>query len=384
MPLPPNLLNEAATCLKNHQEALRIKKVIFCLSKKYWENNPIVLSAFTESALIEKLLENYPTLDEFKTTLVKLIKTLNRPNVYTEIGKVVFEQISRLYKYLESEPEPQTAIVVPTAIVPASSPEIVYSIANSLETHQEEARIKKVIYSVCRRRWENDVQLINSYSLQSLINELIRTYPTKESLHHALIKLVQNINKQNLYLAIANIIVERLAVLYNNEETNFLPVESNAPVINHQYIQVNHSYHFSSAAAAQQFVPQAAVAQVSAVEESRDREPEFIAPEVHSQPKSIKIFDLRLEIVQYTNPLRAKVLLFSVLYQSWDKNNQDWTMLRSYTLDDLLKELIQTHKAIEDIETKLFGAARVLNDFESNLQTASTIVEAIKPYMTNN
>jgi chemotaxis receptor (MCP) glutamine deamidase CheD len=88
--------------------------------------------------------------------------------------------------------------------------------------------------------------------------------------------------------------------------------------------------------------------------------------------------------VQYTNPLRAKVLLFSVLYQSWDKNNQDWTMLRSYTLDDLLKELMQNYQAIEDIETKLFGAARVLNDFESNLQTASTIVEAIKPYMTNN
>jgi hypothetical protein len=381
MPLPPNILNETANCLKNHQEALRIKKVIFCLSKKYWENNPIVLSAFSESTLIEKLLENYPTLEDFKTTLVKLIKTLNRPNVYTEIGKIVFEQISKLYKYLDAEP--QTAIVVPTTIVPANSLEIVHSIADSLENHQEEARIKKVIYSVCRRRWENDIQLINSYSLQSLINELIRTYPTKEALHHALIKLVQNINKQNLYLAIANTIVEQLAVLYNEQETSFLPAQSNSPVINHQYIQVNHSYNFSSAAAAQQFVPQEAVAQVAAAEEPSG-EPEFFEPETPAQPKQIKTFELRLEIVQYTNPLRAKVLLFSVLYQSWDKNNQDWTMLRSYTLDDLLKELMQTHKTIEDIEAKLFGAARVLSDFESNLQAASTIVEAIKPYMMSN
>jgi hypothetical protein len=383
MSLPINLINEAARHLEEQEEALRIKKVLFCLCKRYWENNLIILNAFSVSDLIGEISRNYPTLDDFKNALVKLIKTLNRPNIYTEVGKVIFHCISKLYKYADEEI--QTAIIVKSV-----DNNLLSSVALKLQSHQEKSRIKKVVYSVCKKRWENDVRVIESYNFQDLIAELIQRYPTKEKLQKALIKLVQNINKQNLYLAISNLIVTQLGSLYNNRQvTNNFEEEGNTQFTNTQFVQVNNSYYITPASIeSQQRANQnfgTSIIDLNA-QPVIEPPPQVLPPTPQvSQPepaaKTINFFELRLEIMQYTNPLRAKVLLFSVLYQTWDKDNQDWAMLRSYSLDDLLKELIQNTKKLTDIESKLFAAARLLTDFEANMQTASTIVEAIKPFI---
>ncbi|MCU0535538.1 MAG: hypothetical protein MUD14_16735 [Hydrococcus sp. Prado102] len=385
MSLPIKLINEAARHLEDQEEALRIKKVLFCLCKRYWENNLIILNAFSVSDLLEEILRNYSTFDSFKNALVKLIKTLNRPNIYTEVGKVVFNCVNKLYKYVDEEP--QTAIVVKSV-----DNNLLSSVALKLQSHQEKSRIKKVVYSVCKKRWENDIQVIENYNFQDLIAELIQRYPTKEDLQKALIKLVQNINKQNLYLAISNLIVSQLGSLYNNRQaTSTFEEEGNTQFTNTQFVQVNNSYYITpnpiepQPLAHQNFgkpiIDLSAQPIIEQTPQTLPPTPQTSQPE--PSPKKIDFFELRLEIMQYTNPLRAKVLLFSVLYQSWDKDNQDWAMLRSYSLDDLLRELIQNTKNLTDIESKLFAAARVLTDFESNMQTAGTIVEALKPFVAN-
>jgi hypothetical protein len=385
MPLPTNVINEAARHLEKQEEALRIKKVLFCLCKKYWENNLVILNAFSVSDLLGEILRNYNTFDDFKNALVKLVKTLNRPNIYTEVGKVVFHCIGKLYKYADEEP--QTAIVVKSV-----DNNLLNSVALKLQSHQEQSRIKKVVYSVCKKQWENDIRVIESYDFQDLISELIQQYPTKEELQKALIKLVQNINKQNLYLAISNLIVTQLGSLYNNRQiTNNLEEEGNTQFTNPQFVQVNNSYYITpNPVEAQPLANQNFRGQIIELNAQPviEQPPQSLPPtpqpsQPEQAPKIIDFFELRLEIMQYTNPLRAKVLLFSVLYQSWDKDNQDWAMLRSYSLDDLLKELIQNTKNINEIESKLFAASRVLTDFEANMQTAGTIVEAIKPFVAN-
>ncbi|NJP18624.1 MAG: hypothetical protein HC763_06295 [Hydrococcus sp. CRU_1_1] len=184
----------------------------------------------------------------------------------------------------------------------------------------------------------------------------------------------------------------QLGNLYNNKQvTNHIEEEGNTQFTNPQFVQVNNSYYI----APNRIEPQplanqnfgTSVIDLSAqpvIEQASQSLPPIPQPSQPEQtPKIIDFFELRLEIMQYTIPLRAKVLLFSVLYQTWDKDNQDWAMLRSYSLEDLLKELIQNTKNINDIESKLFAASRVLTDFEANMQTAGTIVEAIKPFVTN-
>ncbi len=341
-----------------------------------------ILSAFSFADLIEDILQLYPTQNQFQVTLVKLVKTLNRRNIYIEVSKVIFEQITKLYKHLEEEP--QTAIIYSgkpeNSLTTPHSSELLNTVVIELQNHREKARIKKVIYSVCKRRWENDLQLIDNYDFEKLIGELIKAYPTKVDLQQALVKLVQNINKQNLYLAVSNVILNQLGALYGDKQgVNGLEEEGIAQIINTQIIHVNIT---PNSVESQQLAHQKSGTSVIALNAQPAHQVQSVQPE---QPKkAVDFFELRLEIMQYTNPLRAKVLMFYVLYKAWDKNNQDWAMLRSYSLDDLLREILQTARTLTEIEAKLYAAARVLNDFEANLQTASTIVEAIKPYIANN
>ena len=105
-------------------------------------------------------------------------------------------------------------------------------------------------------------------------------------------------------------------------------------------------------------------------------------PPPPSPPKpTYDIFEIRMEIMQYTNPLRAKILLFSLLFHPWDRSGQDWSTLRSYTLDDLLEQILQSGRSISEIEGKLYNMAIALHDPDSHLQTASTVVESVKPFL---
>jgi hypothetical protein len=85
----------------------------------------------------------------------------------------------------------------------------------SLENNLEALRIKKFIYCLTKRRWKNDVDIVNRYSLEDLIFELIRIQPTINRLSLAIYELVKSLNRQQVYAAIASIILEKLAPIYN-------------------------------------------------------------------------------------------------------------------------------------------------------------------------
>jgi hypothetical protein len=105
-----------------------------------------------------------------------------------------------------------------------------------------------------------------------------------------------------------------------------------------------------------------------------------VATSVPERPE-YDLFEIRQSIFQYTNPLRAKILLFSVLFHPWDRSGQDWSMLRSYTIDDLVEQLLESGRSLEDIDRKLQNTAKAMNEADLHSQAASTIVETIRPYL---
>jgi hypothetical protein len=82
--------------------------------------------------------------------------------------------------------------------------------------------------------------------------------------------------------------------------------------------------------------------------------------------------------MQNTNPLRAKILLFSIRFGTWRNSGQNWSMLRSYGVDDLLEQVILSGQSFKSIESQLYKEAESLPDKEIYLQTASAIVQTLK------
>ncbi|MEA5534916.1 hypothetical protein [Crocosphaera sp. XPORK-15E] len=391
MQLSSDLFYQAVQYLDNHPESIRIKKLIFCICKQSWENDINILNSFPLETLIKELIQEQKTVEQLTLALYKLVKTLNRPKVYAGVAKAIIEQLGPIYRNMAKPTEVMTLESHPQEAQQTHVSDTTFLLeqaVRNLSSHPETARIHKLIYAIGKNSWENDLNRIQHYGLKNLIMEILEIYPSHKDLEFAFLQLVENINKKNLYLAISKIILNQIGGLYDNlqgENDPMLPEQSSS--YSTQIIAINTTQNYanlqtSSASAFETSVIDITSEQmVTELKQVQAAPPPPPPPSSPPPSKTYDIFELRLEIMQYTNPLRAKILLFSLLFHPWDRSGQDWSMLRSYTLDDLLEQIIQSGRPITDIEAKLYHAAKSLNDPDSHLQAASTIVEAIKPFI---
>lgn len=271
-------------------------------------------------------------------------------------------------------------------------------IATTLSNHAEQARIKKLAFAVAKGYWENSVTAIDGLGLTNIILELHQRYPTQPDLKNGFGQIVNNINKATLYMAITRLIIKQMSCLYESLDdalTADTP-ESNAALPT----QIMRGRDPVKALAKQQGQDhmQTSILDVQSMPvmpvppppppQPRQTDPivtvlgAAVPPPTPIQvnsPPQYNLFDLRSEIMQNTNPLRAKILLFSVLFQSWDEHGQDWGMIRSYGLDDLVEQLLLSRKPPNDVEIKLNAQAEQMEEVEAYQQTAQTLIKILKP-----
>lgn len=219
-------------------------------------------------------------------------------------------------------------------------------VVKNLEEHQNSLRIRKVIYALCKNKWENDSNLLKSIRLKELIQELQIANPTLDYLKHSLDKLVKTLNKPGEYSLVANVITEQMIRLYPE--------------------------------------PEEATQQFAVKNNSRQQSLEY-KPNLgwDEPPITYDPFELRVEIMKYTNPLRAKVLAYSIAYHPFDFSSQDWLSLKSKELDVLLHKLFDKCKSLKDLEYNLQTAARNLKPTDEYTQAAGAIYQAMKRYYAN-
>lgn len=108
------------------------------------------------------------------------------------------------------------------------------------------------------------------------------------------------------------------------------------------------------------------------------------APDISQSPHpSVDLFDLRQEVMQYTNPLRAKVLLFSLLYRIFQINcAEEALLLKSHRLDQLLEDTLSRYPRYEQLAAHLKQTARKLDDPVEYDQVSYAILRSVKSYYT--
>jgi hypothetical protein len=399
MQLSIDVFNDVVRYLDSHEEKLRIKKLIFCICKKYWENEPNILNSVAMEDLVKELVQLKTNKEQLTFSVYKLVKTLNRPQVYLGVATVIIEQISQLYsniaaaydnQLLPVEAEVNPSFTTVNNDVNNEEDNLLRQVVSGIENHRETARIKKLMFAACKNRWENDQAVINNYGLKNIVLELQRNNPNFLSLRQTLKQVAKNINKKALYLALADIILTQLEPLYDTdnddeEEDN----ESKSQILNTQIVDLKNDSDSAAKTRAFSASRSDPVDFSSSIINLNERqlvmELPFAEPASSNnnpsnfpQIPAYDPFEIRLEIFQYANPLRAKILIFSLLFHPWDRSGQDWSTLRSYTLEDLLKQLIQSGKSLQDIEVQLYNIAQTQMDTDANVQTASILVQTLQ------
>jgi hypothetical protein len=76
--------------------------------------------------------------------------------------------------------------------------------------------------------------------------------------------------------------------------------------------------------------------------------------------------------------MRAKILLFSVLYYPFDPNRDNWQDLKTHSLDGLLRQLFYAYSTFDKVENTIWQTARSLSEPNAYDQSASYILQAVK------
>ncbi|MBD2628879.1 hypothetical protein [Trichormus variabilis] len=223
-------------------------------------------------------------------------------------------------------------------------------VAKYLEQHENSTRIKKLIFCACTNIWENDQNKLNHFKLPELIQELCTLNPTLDSLELSLSKVVKSLNKQAEYSLFASVVfneVQKLYIIKDEEATGILLNQPNQ----------EKSIFYNSG-------------QISS--KALNQSPNSKIKSQYDQ------FDLRQNIMKYTNPLRAKIILFSVLYHKFTFQEEDWFKLRAEELDSLLQKLFDSCSTLRELEFKLNNSVISLGNPDENTQVASAIIQSMR------
>ncbi|WP_071454358.1 hypothetical protein [Gloeomargarita lithophora] len=204
------------------------------------------------------------------------------------------------------------------------------SVSTQLEQSPHYLRIKKLLIFTCTGTWETHPDRLAAIDVRDLVAQTLEARPTMRELRPTLENLVRSLNKPVEYLPVAETILRSIAALYPDED----PTEwfrTQAPR------------------------PQTAV----------------LPPQ--------EWFDLRLELVNRTNPLRIKIIIAKTLRQGEVTPTAPWLTVKGLELERLLPDLLLACPDYGELCQRLETVAMQLEEPEEYQQVVGTLLEVLEP-----
>lgn len=369
--------------LETHDNSTRIKKLMVYTCQSQWENELSILNQYEFSDLIQQLRASHFSLEQLRSTLYSFAETLNRQAEYLVVADTIIHQLEPLY----SEPEELTQVVAVKSPHKAATqpPWIVLETASELAENSNILRIKKLMLYVSQNHWETNSQILEQLNLADLIQDLRESYPSIKKLSAALKQQVQTLNRQADYIVVAKTILKVLQKLYTDDSeitrvkaAKAVRSQPPAPPPTRLPSPINrgnkNTQQRGDKNKQSEFIQQQSSG-VKGQEIGQNLTQDSASKQCPYDP-----FDLRLNVMKYTTPLRAKLLIFSVLYHPIKKTQHDWLLMKAKPLDDLLFELFSTCPTLEELEAKLYQTAQAIEDADENTQAAGAIAQSMKRF----
>lgn len=419
------LIEEVSDDLEMSEDPVRAKKLVCLVCTGILENDLKRLDNFNFVELLQDLYHQYPTIEALKENIVKSVKTISVPKQrqYMLVAKVVFNAVSRLYpKAIISEAvEPailtksillaqpisaELSYMVEHLVINAGSAQVVtpfdktavhlqinsqeeslqeptnqeissghnfgftedelsvlephpneesdiYAwVAHNIDTDVQQMRLKKLLFYTYQNVWESDLRQLNSINWASLLRELVSFMPTFPQLMALIHEAVQRVSKPAEYHAIGDLLLTKLEHLYPDS------------------IYVNNN--FEEIATSDALIINQADKKSNRIETPTKNKVPF-DPQIVND-----LFDLRLELMRFTNSMRAKILLFSILYYPFNPDIDNWHDLKTHGLDGLLRQLFYAYPSFAKAENSVLQTARSLSEPDEYEQSASYVLQAVK------
>ena len=318
----PNLLQQVVNYLDRHQEAVRIKKMLYCLCTSRWEKDTDYLDSINFQYLIEQIVRENHTLDLFRVLLQNLIKTVNKPKQYIEIAKVIYLAIGQLYPEFRQEHVGRPQSPPPAARMPDPEP--------------TSSAIDRGVPSAIQRAYAPEPTQLPSQGIPSALERAYAPVPTQAYVPAAL---------ERAY-----------APLATQQFANQAPIEDDVDESAYETY-----YNPDLSAGGSEF-----------------NGAEASAEEYYEVPE-YDPFTLRQTVMTYANPLRAKIILLVMLRPEFNFSTQSVATMREYHLDDLLSDVLKAYTTMPQLEESMTYAVELLVELEEYGKAANGLLQSLVP-----
>ncbi|TVQ58229.1 MAG: hypothetical protein EA366_07025 [Spirulina sp. DLM2.Bin59] len=408
-------LGAIAQTFAQHNNALRLRKLIFCACTQRWESDRTRLEQQPWPQLLQDLYYRYPNPEALGDAIFGVVKQLNRQGEYSRLAQIILDQLTPLYgenatettQFLTEQTQffnEETQFFAPTA--PHLDPDdpdttTIITIAANLNAMEQNLRMRKLLWCLRHNSWENDPQALLRIDLATLIGDLQQEYPTREDFKQALGQVVGNLSRRREYEAIAASILEIINPLYHamfSPDPNLgdaLPpvvmvMEQTPAATTIQSLETE--VHLQTAISPPDLSEFPALDFLKSdnpttteydLKTSTNFTPAQPPPALQSPAVKLPDYDrygVRLAVMKYANPLRAKILAFSILNHNFTTDSHEWSSLRTQPFDDLLRLLHEEYSTWDHLVEKLTATAAQLEAPAESTQAAEAIAKAMKPY----
>ncbi len=381
------LLNKISQQLEQHEQSMRAKKLIFCVCKKYWENDNSVLGTFAFKHLLEEIVELHNNRQQLRYSIFQVVSLLNRKDLYTSISNLIVNIVSPFYQQSEQSEE-VTGFIIPPVIPEETKYNDTFSkVVERLQNDRNSLRIKKIILYVCRQKWVNDPLILNSFDFNELIKDLKDKYNSLSKLENGLFEVVNTLNRKDVYSLVAKTIINEIEVLYNTQTTqsNTITNSQNSkikrrPASQETVIDSDFTLDYGTPTVrkkTKRIVPES-FSKTYIVENPEEIQQQII--QAVKEDANYDVFTVRQELMKYGNPLRAKILLFSLLHHTFNNSSNDWALLNTCILDDLMYKAYTEFRDLKVLEEKLSKIANLMKDNDEYIQSVNAIIEALQSF----
>ncbi|MBE9101964.1 hypothetical protein [Vacuolonema iberomarrocanum] len=358
-------LDESVRTLAVDSERVRIKKLLIYVCKSSWESDPYRLDYFDLYSLVRELLQIAPTRQQLRTRLETFVRTLSKADEYMAIGDRIYENLE---PFLNEDPPQATE----------GDRQRYRSVALQLQQEPEQVRIKKLIYYACSQIWENNPAVLSQLDLADLLERLHQQTSTYETCSTLLTNIVRTLNRQDFYFPISQRIQMLLRPIYEEDSQ----IGESTQVITFARSAPPESPKRPTAVAAPPVPPPPPPPSTTTQppKKTTDEPPDSES----DQPKALdfdNLMDVRLQVMKYCNPLRAKMLLHAALSSRPIRDDpRDWSILKSNDLGELLKQTHEQFTSYAELDIKLGTIVNALGGGDRFTQIAQAILRALKPY----
>ncbi len=215
-----DLLTQVIQDLKQHEDSLRLKKLIFYLCQQVWENEQNKIDNADWQSLIEELINKKPTFASLTKYIYGMAKTTTKPKKYLLVADVLISQLEKIY-YVE-EDETQACLakfqeeVAPQKIFnqqETTKPDNLYNIRAEIISNINPLRAKILLFSALNEQFtfsSQDWASLKSQQLDELIQDLIHICPTFTKLVHKLELTAGILQEVDENLQVAKVISQSL------------------------------------------------------------------------------------------------------------------------------------------------------------------------------